>query len=512
MPSIPSYDGPKVAARAVGAPSFSMQAPDASGFTRGLAQAEAGVMQMREKAKEEADTAFAMDSVAEVERFAQQLKTDPETGLYNRKGKNALNITNEALDAMTKKWDEIERRATNDQQRARIQQLRQADLSRESRFWNQYEFDQRESYKAQAEDSVLETSLQGAAADYNDPEKLNHYLNRGSAVIQSRANRMGMDEESVALAQGKFRNDLAATAIQMMTPSEQMDVLSKQGLADMLEPAKRQALHRQAIEGQEAQIRMQLAKEDRARREQERYEKVMLEEATKEGDNLLANGELTEEWIEANRDNLGASEYRHFYKQLREGANLNTDPQHYANLRIRVSQGDDVREEARESVRRGSLSLTDYDKLITASERNAPLSSVPNVYKRGSEYIRNSLRVSDMNPDPAAAQRLASALDDWNEWVSDNSSATAAESREQYKRITEEYALIDYEQMTLTKRLPRFASATRSNMDLDQIRIAEEQTVVAFQAGQITEEEFNEQAVLLREWGDALRKRTGAQQ
>lgn len=512
MARIPDYSRRQVGVRPVGAPRFSMIAPDASGLTRGLERVEGHVMRLREKAKEEADTALMLDVASEWQNYEQQLKYNPENGLYNLKGRNALDITNTALSAFDKKWTELESRANNDQQRLRMRQFRDSRRVSFMADFNEYEFRERESYKTDAEEALLQSALKGAALDFGDPKKINGYLSQGQAVIQSRAQRLGMDEETTRLEQSKFQSDLATAAIQMMPASEQTSVLSSGGMADLLEPSKRQALQRAAIERQESELRMQLAKEDRAYRERERYEKALLEEATKEGDNRLAQGELTEEWIEANRDHLGPQEYRYFYRQLREGANLQTDPQRYASLRNRVSQGEDVRDEARELVRNGAMSLTDYDKIITASEKNSPSSSVPNVYKRGSTYISNALRVSDINPDPAAAQRQASALDDWNQWVTDNPQASAAEGREQYMRITEEYALINYEQMTLTKRMPRFANTTRASIDINHLEQAGAATVRAFQAGEITQQEFDEQALLIKEWDDALRRRQGVPQ
>lgn len=512
MARVPDYSQRQVRTTPVGAPGFSMRAPDASGLSQGLQQLEAGVIRRVEEEREKADTAAVLDADRRLTEWQNQALFDPENGVYSRKGGNALDVTNQTIQNFDRIQAQIGESLKSEQQRLRYQTIVERRREALSGDLNRYEFRERQTYYDQVDQGQLETSLQSAALNYNDPEKIAYYQNKGAAVLQARANRLGMDEETARLELGKFQSDLVTAAIQMMPASEQLNVLSNEGMADLLEPSKRQALQRAAIERQESELRMQLAREERAYRERERYERALLEEATKEGDNRLARGELTEEWIESNRDRLGPQEYRYFYRQLREGANLQTDPQRYASLRIRVSQGEDVRDEARELVRNGAMSLTDYDKLITASERNSPASSVPNAYKRGNEYIRNALRVSDINPDPAAAQRLASALDDWNQWVADNPQATDAEGREQYRRITEEYALINYEQMTLTKRMPRFANATRSSIDLNHLEQASAETVRAFRAGEISQQEFEDQALLIREWDEALRKRQGVQQ
>lgn len=505
MARIPDYSQRQVGIRPVGAQGFSMQAPDASGLTQGLRQAESGIMRYVEREREQADTAFTMETTARMESVARDIKFNRESGLYNLKGKAALDVTNTGLDRLNKAWDQAMQSATNDRQRSRLAAIRAAQLKRESDDLNRYEFGEREAYKTESEDALIQSSLDGAALYHNNPERIAHYQQIGAAAIHSRATRRGMSEEGLQLEMSKFNSDLAEGVIQLLPPEEQMNLLARDdGMGNLLEPARRMAMQRSAVQQAEANLRLQLAKEDRAYRMQERRERELLEEATKVGDQLLANGELSEEWIEENRNTLGASEYRYFYKQLRDGGNLNTDPQAYADLRIRASQGEDVRGEARERVRRGDLSLTDYDKLVNASESNSPQSSVPNVYKRGETFIRNSLRVSDINPDPAAAQRLASALDDWGQWVIDNPDATENQSREQYQRINREYELIGYQDMVLTKRLPRFSPVGRNEMNLESLTESMRAAGAAFDRGEITRQEFDDQAALAGEWEEAL--------
>tara|TARA_R110000822_G_scaffold173299_2_gene312903 strand:+ start:380 stop:1849 length:1470 start_codon:yes stop_codon:yes gene_type:complete len=484
-----------------------MRAPDASGLAQGIAQVEAGVINRYEKAREEADTALLMELNTEADSFESNLKYNPQTGIYSRQGRAAINLSSDALSALDRKYSELEGKTKNPQQRARLKQMLAPRRSRIEKEANVHEFDQMEAYKTDAANGVLESSIMSAALHSDDMERVAEFQRRGVAVIQSEAQRKGLPPEMTQVELTKFNTDLAGSVIQMMTPSKQMEVLAGSDLAGLMEPNKRMAMQRAAVQGVEAEMRMNLVKEERALRIQERNERLMNQEITKQGDRLLATGELSEEWIEDNRDTMGPAEYRYFYKQLRDGGNINTDPQQYADLRIRASQGEDVRDEARERVRRGSLGLADYDKLVNASEANSPASSVPNTYKRGNDYIRSALRVSDINPDPASAQRLASALDDWNQWVADNPDANSTESRQEYMRVTQEYTLIDYEQMTLTKRMPRFAAVPRTNMDLSQLEQAGRETVRAFQAGEISENTLNEQAMLIREWEDALRRR-----
>lgn len=258
----------------------------------------------------------------------------------------------------------------------------------------------------------------------------------------------------------------------------------------------------------EARTRRQLTEAGRLEREQEKFEKKAQDEMSKAGDKLLASGELTEQWVEDNRDTLSPADHRYFYDKLSGAGEGRTDPIVYSDLRTRASNGEDVRGEARDMLRKGRIKSSDYEKLVNRSEQNAGISNVPDVFSRGEKHIAQALHVSDFNQDPAAKQRLASALDDWAEWMTKNQGAPASEARDAYKSIVKEYSLIDYTAFTLTMRKPKHAVGDHNNMD---IQATIDRTVEAYQAGKLTEEEFANQSLLIKEWENAMTKKEGAQ-
>lgn len=259
----------------------------------------------------------------------------------------------------------------------------------------------------------------------------------------------------------------------------------------------------------EARLRKEIAESERQHRLEQRALREIQDQTSKDGDQLLANGELTTDWINDNRENLSPDDYRYYYRQLTDPDQIETNIPLYSGLRIRASNGEDVRSEARSALHRNELTLGDYDKLVNRSERNVGISALPNSYKRGETHITRSLRVSDINPDPAAAQRQANALDDWQQWVSENPSATDSESRDAYKRIVSEYALIEHDQMLLTKRLPRFAVGARDNLDINATKRA---TAEAVHKGELTRAEGEVQIQLINEWDEAQKRLEAARQ
>lgn len=287
---------------------------------------------------------------------------------------------------------------------------------------------------------------------------------------------------------GYVRRDPDA-ALKRLTMPEENDTLFRS-----LSPKARDAVLNEI----ESEQRMRLTMEDRAYRNAERAERDLQDATSKEGDKLLAEGKLSPQWIESRRNRLSPDDYRYFYRELSGGGSGPRDVELYAGLRERAGRGEDVRDEARAALTRGAIGASDFDRIVGEVEGQRP-----GWYKRGRDFISTSAAVSDLNPDPAAAQRKAAMIDDWDDWSDENQKASDIEARDAYKRIVEEYAIIDTRDFVITKRAPRFLVGSRNAPDLDATEVA---TVQALDDGRITREEFDEQALLLVEWHRALEK------
>lgn len=341
------------------------------------------------------------------------------------------------------------------------------------------------------------------------PEAREAILTATSNAIQQGYDGGYINAQEAVEQRRQLSEDFATAKISLLPLDEQIDVLSgkkQDPIASYIPDDQRLVLMQRAIERDEAITRAELTAMERAERVSEKQKKEVMDETAKNGDQLLSEGSLTTDWIEENRDNLDGQDYRYFYKALRNGDSGSTNLEIYSDLRTRASEGEDVRREAREQLQRGTLKVSDYDKLVTRSEENAGVSSLPNWYKRGEKYIGSALQVSDINPDPAAAQRRAAAMDDWTQWAADNPNSDEKMARDAYQRITKEYALINFSNMTLTKPLPRFAVGDRASLDIEASQRA---TVAAFQNKEISEEDFRRQAQLLKEWDDAMSQMRG---
>lgn len=295
-----------------------------------------------------------------------------------------------------------------------------------------------------------------------------------------------------------FRSDLTAAGVrrQILDDPEGAERALLEGGYEGLSGEDRTIWIERASARVDSMRREKLAAEDREYRLGERAQKDIQDATSKDGDKLLASGQLSTQWIEGNRDRLSPEDFRYFYGKLTGGGEGHTDSIVYSDLRQRAGTGQDVREQAREALTRGAIKTGDYDRIISEVEQQRP-----GWYKRGVDYIGTSAGVSDLNPDPAAAQRKAQMLDDWTDWAGRNKGATDDQAQKAYREIVKEYAIIDRDKMTLLLRTPSFMVGQRNAPDLDATEAA---TVQAFEAGEIGREEFERQAQLLQRWRDTM--------
>jgi len=81
---------------------------------------------------------------------------------------------------------------------------------------NSYEYREREQYYDDVDRGQIETSMQGAALNYNDPEKIAHYQNKMAAVLKAQAERKGLPAEMQQANLLKANSGMASAVISRM--------------------------------------------------------------------------------------------------------------------------------------------------------------------------------------------------------------------------------------------------------------------------------------------------------
>lgn len=216
MPRVPTYETAQVEQQPGRAIHLQGVAPDNSPITQSLQGFQRGAQILVNKEREKADTALLMDVDNQLTQWQQKAMYDEQSGVFTRKGKNALDVTNQTLDQFEKAQAEFGKSLTNDQQRARYAQIVASRRNSLSNDLNRYEYGERQNYYGQVEKGQLETSMQGAALDYQDPGKVQQYRAKVDSVLASRAERLGLSPEAAQDERLKANSGMSTAVIQRM--------------------------------------------------------------------------------------------------------------------------------------------------------------------------------------------------------------------------------------------------------------------------------------------------------
>lgn len=485
MPQIPTLSN-QTSLR--GLPSVRAQERPRDGLqvlARGVADVGAILNKVRQEETLRADRAAVTEADRMLGETENSLLFDPQAGAYTRRGKNAFNLPQQVLPEYDKAAAKIEQGLATDRQKLVFREALNERRVRIERDLNQHEHQERNNYYDQTDEAAISTSVQTATNYAYRPDRVDAELATQRSVINGLASRKGWDETQKSMAMMKAETQTHEAVVSRMLLDNKFDAAGAylaQKAPRMLDSSVEHLQRRIILEEEQGFARM------------ERMQRRASEEIVKEGDKLLSGGNLTPDWIERNRKVLSQEDYRYFLRKLSGGDDESkpADVITYADIRDRAGRGEDVREEARQALLRGQIRTSDYNNIVGEVETGRP-----NWYKRGSQFISTSAAVSDLNPDPAAAQKKAQMLDDWDMWARENPQAKDTEAQAAYRRIVEEYAIVDTSNMALTKRAPRFLVGSRNTPDIDA---TEAETVRAFEEGKIDQREFERQAQLISEW------------
>lgn len=216
MPRVPTYETPQVQEQVTRPIQLQGVAPDTTSIANGLKSFQQGAEILAAKERQKADTALLMDADNQLTKWQQQAMYSEDGGVYTRKGQNAMDVTNQTLDQFEKAQAEIAKTLTNDQQRARYAQIVSSRRNSLSNDLNRYEYGERQNYYGQVEKAQLETSMQGAALDYQDPAKVDQYRQKVDAVLASRAERLGLSPEAAQAERLSTNSGMSTAVIQRM--------------------------------------------------------------------------------------------------------------------------------------------------------------------------------------------------------------------------------------------------------------------------------------------------------
>lgn len=216
---IPTIGGPSVRTRAMAAPQIQVAAEESLGadLARPVTQAATQIWQ---KTQDDADTAALMEAESSLSQWQTNTLFNPDNGVYTRKGKNAIDITNQTLPQFQQQVDSISNNLTNDRQRQRFSQIAKSQATRFNGELNRYEFGERQVFYKQAEDATLNAATQSAVAYYDDPQQVAYYQNKGTRVIAMQGERNGEAPELTQEKALQYNSGINSAVVQRLMQTD----------------------------------------------------------------------------------------------------------------------------------------------------------------------------------------------------------------------------------------------------------------------------------------------------
>ena len=411
--------------------------------------------------------------------------------IYAQKGQNAVNLPQKYLPQFDQQVQQIASTLTPQQQDAFMAHAQQ-ERSDFGLNINRYEYQEGQRTADIVNQTANQTTIKDAALNWRDPGRIATARDHLAMQASAQAVRAGFapDSPEAQAMHDQLVGQMHGAVVQQMAAEGNIGgaanyLYQNIGEMDLKQGESLQALLMNKQTHQEAQ--------------DAKLAKAGSDAVSKQGIDLDAKGQLTPEWLHANRDVLSLEQYRYFSDQMGGGPGgaEKSNPRVFSDLLSRTIRGDDVSADAQGALLHGQLSKTDYASIV-----DKVAATRPGYARRGVDYLNQALDPGQLNPDPAAHQSKANALADWDEWVSAHPKADDNQAREAMTSIGQHYAIVGSNQTTLLMRAPRYLVGTRTAPDLPATSAA---TLKAYQAGEISRDQFEREATLLSQYRSTLK-------
>lgn len=228
MPIVPTYKEQQVSSSPLPNNGLNVQSSPEH-FGAGLGQAAEQYAGVFAEMKQRADVALSQDGLLQLQEYSDDLMNNPKTGLYTKLGRNAMGQSDEALNNINIRANEIY--ATLPEGKAREDFLKQSNvLGRQ--YHNQakmFELREIQSFESSTNKGMQESNLKKAHESYGNPQAFNSYvaLLEHNYVEYSRSR--GVSEEEIVANVENLRNEAAWGAAQNYMASAPVQALSAIG-------------------------------------------------------------------------------------------------------------------------------------------------------------------------------------------------------------------------------------------------------------------------------------------
>jgi hypothetical protein len=202
MPTVPTYQ------RQVQQQNISgeFRQPDVNP-TQPFAQANGQVVeqafQLGMKQKKIADDTRIKEAVNQLDAYERSLY-DPETGVFAKQGKEALELQDQVDNEYNQLTDKIYQDLGNDDQRRAFEEIKQRRKSQIMGSVAKYELRQFSQYADQQDQTAIELSMELASDNYENPQRVDEEIEKGLMVLATQNERVGGSKEDLTLKAAKY--------------------------------------------------------------------------------------------------------------------------------------------------------------------------------------------------------------------------------------------------------------------------------------------------------------------
>lgn len=237
MPTVPTVSGRQVESRGFQSPGF--QAFEQPNVGDVISQVAPKAIDMFAQAKQRADVAQAQDASLQLSQVSSDLLTNPDTGLLNLQGKNALGKGQEYTQQFDSQAEQIAMTLPEGARAGFMQQAQQQRIQFTTQA-GRHEISQLNAYEEGQFQATLANNGKLAASAYGDNANYVLYNQQTFQQIETYGAAHGWSAEQIQSKKTEFKEKVADTALSQWSANNSIEFIQSNGeLSDTVSGSKR---------------------------------------------------------------------------------------------------------------------------------------------------------------------------------------------------------------------------------------------------------------------------------
>ncbi|MCM7067934.1 hypothetical protein M8O16_09490 [Enterobacter hormaechei] len=226
MPTVPTVSGRQVESRGFQSPGF--QAFEQPNVGDVISQVAPKAIDMFAQAKQRADVAQAQDASLQLSQVSSDLLTNPDTGLLNLQGKNALGKGREYTQQFDSQAEQIAMTLPEGARAGFMQQVQQQRIQFTTQA-GRHEISQLNAYEEGQFQATLANNGKLAASAYGDNANYVLYNQQTFQQIEAYGAAHGWSAEQIQAKKTEFKEKVADTALSQWSANNSIEFIQSNG-------------------------------------------------------------------------------------------------------------------------------------------------------------------------------------------------------------------------------------------------------------------------------------------